>query len=80
MTFEINPQKHNDGQFTIPKQVCDLLKLKPLDEIDLLVRDHNGKRLLIGTFKLKSGTEIYGETVREVIKAGTLLRISASKP
>lgn len=66
ITFEINAQSHRDGQFTVPKQVCDLLGLKPGEEISSLIEP-----MKIPTIKkLSSGTEIYGSDISNYVKAG----------
>lgn len=80
VTFEINAQKHRDGQFTVPKSVCELLELEYLDDIYLVVQNTKGKTLLVGVFPLRSGTEIYGPVVKDAIKSGQLIRVTASRP
>lgn len=48
ITYEIHAQEYEDGRFTVPKQICDLLGLKPLDDINLVVQDVSGQPILDG--------------------------------
>ena len=80
ITFEINAQKHRNGQFTVPRKVCDLLNLKPHNHIHLDVMDTNERELISDVFQLRSGTEIYGPELRKIIKSGQRIIVTASKP
>lgn len=78
ITFEIDAQSHRDGQFTIPAKVCELLELKPEDDIVLFIETSSATFATIQ--KLSSGTEIYGPEVSRYVKAGERIRVMAAHP
>ncbi|MFN8460784.1 MAG: AbrB/MazE/SpoVT family DNA-binding domain-containing protein [Anaerolineales bacterium] len=67
-------QSHKDGQFTVPKEVCELLGVGNGDEIEVEIK---GQKILT---KLASGTEVYGSEFTPLIKAGERIRISINLP
>lgn len=77
VTFEINAQRHTDGQFTVPKNVCDLMGLKGGDKVSLVIISPQGSDVFES--KLSSGTEIYGPDIAEIVKAGDLIQVTVSR-
>ena len=77
VTFQINAQKHKDGQFSVTKNVCDALGLKGGDMVSLVITSPQGR----DTFKskLSSGTEIYGTKIAELVKAGDPIEVEISR-
>lgn len=75
--FEADAQNHTNGQITIPKGVCDLLDLASGDLICLRISSHAGTRDF--QLPLSSGTEVYGDELRQHVNAGEKLIIIASK-
>jgi bifunctional DNA-binding transcriptional regulator/antitoxin component of YhaV-PrlF toxin-antitoxin module len=47
VTFESEAQSHRDGQFSIPKEVCDILGLESGDDIHLHIRTPLGEALQV---------------------------------
>lgn len=77
VTFETTAQSHKDGQFSVPQLACDALGLKSGDGIALFIETPLG--VLPTVTQLKSGTEIYGKDIAEVVKAGSQIRVIASR-
>lgn len=78
VTFEIDSQPHRSGQFSVPKAVCDILGLRPGDQVALIIK--TPKVTFEATKPLSSGTEVYGPEIAEYVEAGTRLRITAARP
>lgn len=78
VTFEIDAQHHKDGQFSIPKKVCDLLEIQNGGKIALIIKSSSGTKEFIK--KLSSGTEIYGADISQCVKAGEKITVTASNP
>ncbi len=78
VTFEVDAQHHKDGQFTVPKKVCDLLELKSGDEIKVAIKSSSATFEI--TKKLSSGTEIYGTDISRHVKAGDRIIVTVSRP
>lgn len=72
VTFETNAQSHKDGQFTVPREVCDLMGIGNGDMIMVEIKGHKISA------KLASGTEVYGPEFRELIKAGERIVVAIS--
>jgi len=64
ITFETISQEHKDGQFTIPKEIRDVMGLEFGDDVILEIKGQKIKS------KLRSGPEIYGEEIKKLVKAG----------
>jgi hypothetical protein len=79
VTFEVDAQRHKDGQFSVPKNVCDLLRLQDEDYIALVIKSADGVKFKT-TKKLSSGKEIYGPEISEHVKAGDRITVTASRP
>jgi bifunctional DNA-binding transcriptional regulator/antitoxin component of YhaV-PrlF toxin-antitoxin module len=79
VTFESEAQSHKDGQFSIPKEVCDILGLESGDQIYLDIRTSSGERFT-GQKQLKSGLEIYGTDIAQYVKALQPITVTAAKP
>jgi bifunctional DNA-binding transcriptional regulator/antitoxin component of YhaV-PrlF toxin-antitoxin module len=79
ISFEINAQKHRDGQFSVPSKGCQTLGLENGDNIKLVIQSSDGAVLWSGIKKLSSGKEIYGPEIKDVVKAGQHLKITASR-
>jgi len=80
IVFDIDAQKHREGQFTVPIEVCEKLGLKPKDDIHLIIETPSGMFLYNGVQKLRSGTEIYGDKIRSCVSVGQRIRVTASRP
>jgi hypothetical protein len=81
VTFETKAQEWRDGQFSVPKEVTNILKLQDGDDIALVVRRLEPLELLyIGTKALKSGKEIYGAVDLGCLKRGERILVEASVP
>lgn len=78
VTFQIDAQSHADGHFSVPRKVCDILDLEPGEEIALIIKSEKG--ILSVQKKLASGTEIYGPDIREFVKQGERIVVTASRP
>jgi bifunctional DNA-binding transcriptional regulator/antitoxin component of YhaV-PrlF toxin-antitoxin module len=82
VTFEVDAQ-NRDGQFTIPKEVRDILGLKEEDEVHL-VFEISPREQKTRIKQLKSGPEIYdteeNPDLREFVKAGQRIKVTASRP
>lgn len=78
VTFEINAQHHRDGQFSVPKKVCDILGLGNGDDIKLIVATAAGR--VEANAKLKSGMEIYDPVFKQYVKSGDLITVTAGRP
>jgi hypothetical protein len=78
VTFDIDAQSHKNGQFSVPRRVCDILGLRNRDHIDLVIRSSAGT--LETTKRLSSGTEIYGSEIAGHVKAGERIQVTASRP
>jgi bifunctional DNA-binding transcriptional regulator/antitoxin component of YhaV-PrlF toxin-antitoxin module len=76
--FEIDAQGHRDGQFSVPKAVCEILGLAAGDEVALVIR--TPKVTFEVTKRLSSGTEVYGQDIAAYVRAGDRLRVTASPP
>jgi hypothetical protein len=76
VTFEIDVQK-KAPQFSVPKEVCNILGVQGEDELALVVQDTAGTVLFDGSKLLKSGVEIYGADIRSAIKPGQRIRVEA---
>ena len=74
ITFEVDAQNHKDGQFTVPKEICDLLEIRGGDKIFVEIKNQR-----IPT-ELKSGTEVYGTEFSSLIKAGERIRVTLNLP
>ncbi|MEW6030826.1 MAG: hypothetical protein ACOYZ8_18750 [Chloroflexota bacterium] len=70
ITFETMAQKHKDGQFTIPKEIRDIMGLDFGDNILLEIK---GRKI---NSQLRSGPEIYGEEIKSLVKAGELIIVT----
>jgi hypothetical protein len=80
VTYEIDAMAHKDGNFSIPKKVCDLLGLRSDDFVHLIISHPYGGHLFSGKWQMKSGNEIYGNEIAERIKSGQRIRVTISKP
>ncbi|WP_099187548.1 hypothetical protein [Mycobacterium pseudokansasii] len=60
VTYEIDAQNNERSQFSVPKPVCRLLGVGPMDNVWVEVTSASGG-VTSGATKLKSGTEIYGD-------------------
>lgn len=78
VTFEIDAQRHANGQFSVPRAVCRILELRPGERVALTVETPRGSFKV--TKALSSGTEIYGQDIVRYVSAGDRLRITASRP
>jgi hypothetical protein len=78
VTFEIDAQQWRP-QFSVPKEVCELLRIRSGNEIKLVILDQLGNVLLDGTKFLKSGTEIYGLDVAGRIAPGQRIRVQVAR-
>ncbi len=78
VTFEVDAQKHRDGQFTIHKEVREILGLKSKSLVSLIIETPYGK--YEGVKTLKSGPEIYGRDLPQYVKAGQRIKVTASRP
>jgi hypothetical protein len=76
ISFKINAQKN--PRFSVPERVCACLGVNNEDEVDLVVRDINGKLIFRGTKQLKSGKEIYGRGIRGAIGPYQPILVKAS--
>ena len=70
ITFEVDAQSHKDGQFTVPKEICDLLAIGNGSNVIVEINDKK-----IPT-ELKSGTEIYGSDFNTLVKAGEKIKVT----
>lgn len=78
VTFEIDAQRYRNGQFSIPKKMCDLLEIQNGGEIALIIKSSS---CTLETIKnLLSGTEIYGADISQCVKAGEKITVTASNP
>jgi len=81
VTFEVDAQSHADGRFSVPTEVCEILGgLKNGDLVNLVIQSKSGAQLYAGEKTLASGREIYGADLKDHIKAGQRIRVTASKP
>lgn len=80
VTFETNAQPSTEGRFTIPKTICEFLGLESEDAIQLLIQTPEGKTLYDGEKTLKSGTEIYGDDIRDRVRSGQRILVTVSYP
>jgi hypothetical protein len=81
VTFEVDAPSHKDGIFSMPTEVCEFLGgLKNGDPRHLVIQSMNGAQLYAGEKTLASGREIYGADLKDHIKAGQRIRVTASKP
>jgi hypothetical protein len=82
VTFEVDAQNARDGQFSMPKVVCDILKLKEEDRVRPIFDTPSGEQVSRDK-QLKSGLEIYDTKndpdLREFIKAGERITVTASR-
>jgi hypothetical protein len=75
--FEINAQNGQSCQFSIPKEVCDLLGISPQDRIWIGVSSARG--VTKSNTKLKSGREIYGDGLKDACNPGERIRGRVTK-
>lgn len=75
VTFKVKAQRHKDGQFSVPKKICDKLELKGGDKIALTIRSSAGIWRTVAT--LRSGREIYGTGMAKHVKAGEKIVVTA---
>ena len=80
VTFEKEAMFHQDGHFSVPSVVCNVLGLRPKDYAYLIISHPSGGHLFSGQWQLKSGYEIYGKELAGRIKAGQRIRVTISKP
>jgi hypothetical protein len=76
--FEINAQNGRSCQFSIPKEVCDLLGISPQDGILIEVSSARGVTQSNPT-NLKSGREIYGSGLKDACSPGERIRVRVTK-
>ena len=74
VTLELDGQKHKDGRFTVPKEICKLMKIDNGDKV--IVEIKGEKNLTI----LASGTEVYGSDFTPLIRAGERIKVTISLP
>jgi bifunctional DNA-binding transcriptional regulator/antitoxin component of YhaV-PrlF toxin-antitoxin module len=79
VTYDIDAQAHRDGQFSVPKEVCDLLGVNGGDKVRVVIETPEGRTPPIDT-ELRSGKEIYGPEIRAHVKAGQRIRVTVSRP
>jgi hypothetical protein len=77
VTFDVDAQGHRDNHFTVPKKVCDFLKLEPKAAVTLII-EIPSKTYPPITTKLKSGTEIYGKEIQG-IERNQRIRVTISR-
>lgn len=81
VTFEINAQLHDDGQFSVPAEVCRILDTqKNGGLLHLVIHSTSGEHLFTGEKALASGREIYGTELKDHIKKGQRIKVTASIP
>jgi len=77
VTFEVDAQNCKDGQFSVPKKVCDFLEVTGDDNIKLEITSNSQSHKY--ETKLKSGNEIYGGNLAEYVKKGSRITVKISK-
>ena len=80
VTFDLDAQFHSDGWFTVPEEVCNILGLDHEEDIHLRIETTSGEVVFDDVKTLKSGTEIYGNDIRQCVQAGQRIRVTASRP
>ena len=80
VTFDKKAMGFEDGHFSIPVDVCNLLDLESGGLVHLIISSPKGGLLWAGTRRMRSGLEIYGPDMAERIKAGDLIRVTVSVP
>lgn len=76
ITFVVTAQRHDDGQFSLPKPLARELGLGSGDPIRLTVSSTHGT--WTGASNLRSGLEIYGPELRNVVRRGERVRASVA--
>jgi bifunctional DNA-binding transcriptional regulator/antitoxin component of YhaV-PrlF toxin-antitoxin module len=72
VTFEATAQNYRNGRLTIPKSICELMELNTEDGVIVQIK---GQRI---NSKLKSGTEIYGKEISDLLQAGEIVNVTIS--
>jgi bifunctional DNA-binding transcriptional regulator/antitoxin component of YhaV-PrlF toxin-antitoxin module len=73
VTFEATAQTYINGRLTIPKSICKLMGLNTEDGVVVSIKGQ------IVNSKLKSGNEIYGKEIADLIKAGETVNVTISQ-
>lgn len=76
VTYEIDAQNHKDGQFSVPKKICEFLELNSEDNVALEIISSKGA--LSTQSKLASGYEIYGQNISNHVSAGEKITVTVS--
>ena len=74
ITFLVTAQHHEDGHFSLPKSLARELGLGPGDAVRLTVSSSHGT--WTGDHQLRSGLELYGVELRDVVRRGERVRVS----
>ena len=78
VAFEVDTYK-DKGHFNVPAGVREALGLGEEDKVRLVIETPSGERHTLDK-ELKSGAEIYGPDVRELVEPGQRITVTASRP
>jgi len=75
ITYTISAQ--DDGEFSVPKQICDLLNTGSGEMLRVCIR--NGNMTLHTEDHLREERKFYGEQFKNFIKQGDELRVTVAR-
>jgi hypothetical protein len=78
VTFEVDAQKHSAGWFNVPKSVNRLLGIQEDQPVDIEIWSPTGS--WHGRRELKSGGEVYGADLQQIVEKGARIRVTVWAP
>lgn len=78
VTFEINAQESSAGKFSIPAKIQEIIDVSGNDAFPIIVEAKAGT--FAGKVVMKSGPEIYGPDIRQVVQNGERIRVTTYSP
>ncbi len=77
VTYEITAQ--SKGHFSVPEEVAELLGAEGEDSLNFSISRLSGENVFDGPQPLKSGKEIIGSHIRNLIRPNERIRVQASR-
>lgn len=77
--FEVDSPLYENGQFSVPIEVCSALDVKPGDNVSLTIENPMGKPFYTGVKTIGLHTKIHGSDLSNCVKAGQRITVTLAR-